>query len=149
MGYKHVAVGGTFDSFHKGHRELLKKAIECGESVTVGVTTDSFAGEGAESYEERRDNVASYLGLFKDIKTDIVELEDAYGPSVVDSSMDAIVVSEETFERAIEINRIRSERGLRRLEIIKIPMVAAEDGGPLSSTRIRRGEIDREGKGGG
>ena len=35
--YKRVAVGGTFDKFHYGHRKLIAKAFEIGESVEKAV----------------------------------------------------------------------------------------------------------------
>ncbi len=41
--FKGVAVGGSFDPFHKGHRELLTKAFEIGEKVFIGVVSDKFS----------------------------------------------------------------------------------------------------------
>ena len=43
--YKRVAVGGTFDKFHYGHRSLIAKAFEIGENVEIGVTSNVFAGK--------------------------------------------------------------------------------------------------------
>ncbi|MCK4933838.1 adenylyltransferase/cytidyltransferase family protein, partial [Candidatus Bathyarchaeota archaeon] len=42
VSFKTVAVGGTFDEFHKGHRALLEKAFEVGEKVMIGLCTDDF-----------------------------------------------------------------------------------------------------------
>ena len=54
-----VYTGGTFDLFHRGHVELLRRCAELG-SVTVSLNTDSFiaAYKGKPpvmTFDERRD----------------------------------------------------------------------------------------------
>jgi pantetheine-phosphate adenylyltransferase len=46
---------------------------------------------------------------------------------------------------AVEINRMRREKKLRKVDIHQITCVLAEDGRWISSTRIWRGEIDIHG----
>ena len=41
--YALVAMAGTFDVLHRGHRKLLKQAFAIGGQVMIGVTTDEFA----------------------------------------------------------------------------------------------------------
>ena len=63
--YKRVAVGGTFDKFHYGHRSLIAKAFEIGENVEIGVTSNVFAGkkEGdIDSCNVRMANLNEFLG---------------------------------------------------------------------------------------
>ena len=152
MRYRLVAVGGTFDMLHKGHRALLEKAFEVGERVVIGVTSDAFAKElhkphRVDSYEDRVRALGDFLrerGYLH--RASIVELSDPYGPAVEDGDIEALVVSERTGDRGVEINRIRAAKGLRPLDLIKVDLVKAEDSKPISTTRIRRGEIDREGR---
>ncbi|MEM2081946.1 MAG: adenylyltransferase/cytidyltransferase family protein, partial [Candidatus Bathyarchaeia archaeon] len=35
--FRKVAVGGTFDELHKGHKALLMKAFEIGTRVLIGL----------------------------------------------------------------------------------------------------------------
>lgn len=141
--FKKVAVGGTFDLLHKGHRALIEKAFELGKYVIVGLTSNEMLQKRAERFSKRKKALQNFL---KSENYKIVKLNDAYGPATSDSEIDAIVVSEETKARAAEINEIRKKRGLPPLEIAVIPFVLAEDGKPISTTRIRAGEIDREGR---
>lgn len=143
MRFRKVAVGGTFDGLHRGHKALLDKAFEIGDRVLIGLTKDSFSGKKSRRFDERKRGLIHYL---KGRSYEVVELTDPYGPAISDAELEAIVVSEETEGRAREINKIRIEKGLEPLKIIVIPMVLAADGTPISSTRIRRGEIDEEGR---
>ncbi|MCG2735746.1 MAG: phosphopantetheine adenylyltransferase, partial [Candidatus Methanoperedenaceae archaeon] len=43
-------------------------------------------------------------------------------------------------------NTIRREKGMRALKIVLVDYVLADDGLPISSTRIKRGEIDANGR---
>lgn len=143
--YHKVAVGGTFDKFHQGHRILLEKAFQLGEEVLIGVTSDEFGGKKGkiEPCEIRMANLNTLLQGRTNYY--LSRLEEHYGPTVDDELIDAIVVSPETELTAFEINKIRLKKGMKPLDIVTIDMVLAQDGKPISSTRIRKGEIDPSG----
>ncbi|RLI09230.1 phosphopantetheine adenylyltransferase [Candidatus Bathyarchaeota archaeon] len=147
-----VSVGGTFDALHKGHWFLLEEAFKVADRVIIGLTTDEFARElhkphHIDCYEKRLADLKRFLaerGLLH--RAEIIPLADPYGPTIDSSEIEGIVVSEETEPRAEEINRLRVAKGRRPLLIFCIKMVLAEDGRPISSTRIRRQEVDRYGR---
>jgi pantetheine-phosphate adenylyltransferase len=145
MKFKKVAVGGSFDLFHKGHEALLEKAFDVGEFVTVGLTSDEMVSKDIEPYPKRKETLDDFLSKFRG-RYKIIKLQDPYGDAANDEKIEALVVSQETEPRAREINEIRRMNGLPTLEAIVVPLVLAEDGKPISSTRIRKGEIDRRGK---
>ncbi len=139
-----VVVGGTFEFLHKGHRALLKKAFEIGDYVLIGLTADDFKSECSINFEGRRRRVEEFVENFGK-KYDIVKIHDKYGPTL-QQDFDVIVVSKETKRTAEEINRLRREKGLKEMKIVEIPIFYAEDLLPISSRRIRDGEIDEDGK---
>ena len=149
--FREVAVGGTFDALHRGHKILLRTAFRAGDRVLVGLSRNGFVrrlrkGHRVDPYSKRRQELASFLkkeGLFE--RTKIVPLDDPYGPAINDSTVRALVVSRATKRMADRINLIRKRRGLKPLSVLSIRMVLAEDFEPISTTRIRAGEIDREG----
>ena len=143
--YSKVAVGGTFDKFHDGHKKLLSTAFQIGNLVEIGVTSDAFGGlkGDIDSCEERMKNLNDFFSDKSDFT--IVPLEDSYGTTIYDGDFEAIVVSEETEPTAIEINDIRISKGMKPLDIVVVSFVLAYDGNPISSTRIRRGEINQNG----
>ena len=59
--------------------------------------------------------------------------------------MKALVVSEETSAKGLHLNELRAEKNLSPVEIVVVPMILAEDGKAISSTRIKNSEIDSSG----
>jgi pantetheine-phosphate adenylyltransferase len=55
------------------------------------------------------------------------------------------VVSEETRPNGLQVNELRRSRGLKPLRLHVVRMMKADDGKPISDTRIRQGEIDSRG----
>jgi pantetheine-phosphate adenylyltransferase len=147
-----VMVGGTFDPLHDGHKKLIERSFQIagsGGTVIIGLTTGAFAGRKihpVRSYEERKDDLVNFLVDAKfGADWEIEPLNDPFG-STLNEDFDALVVSEETYPVAMEINRLRNENGLKQVEIYQIRCVLAEDGRWISSTRICRGEIDSHGR---
>jgi pantetheine-phosphate adenylyltransferase len=149
--FETVAVGGTFDLFHKGHRALLRKAFNVGNRVLIGICSDDFVKKmrkphGIASYAKRHEALEKLLkrkGVFE--RAEISSLDDEYGLTLSDKRIDAIVVSKETEPRARKINAKRESLGLVPLPVVVVKMVLSEDLYPISSTRIWFEEIDREG----
>lgn len=145
-----ICIGGTFNVFHQGHKALIDAAFKAAGrngSVFIGITIGIIASnkKNIDSFTKRKGAIVDYLrkeGWFN--KAVIKPISDRYGPSI-DEDFEAIVVSPETLKTAEEINLIRSQNGKKPLTIIEIPFVLADDGLPLSSTRIKTGKIDREG----
>jgi cytidyltransferase-like protein len=148
---KQVAVGGTFDELHSGHKALLKKAFEIGEHVIIGLTSEDFVSKMAKPhitapYNERLKELQDFLeksGLSS--RAEVVPLNDPYGLTISGKDIDALVVSKETKKIATTINQKRKKVMLPPLKIVTISMVPAENCKPISTTRIRVGEIDRNG----
>jgi pantetheine-phosphate adenylyltransferase len=146
-----VMVGGTFDPLHAGHRKLLTRSFELAGPegcVVIGLTTDEFAGRKTHPvrpYAERKRDLERFIrGRKFPAGFRIEPLADRYGPAT-EEEFDALVVSEETLPVGVEINRLRQERGRKKVDLHQISCVLADDGRWISSTRIHRGEIDPEG----
>ena len=117
--YSLVATGGTFDRFHAGHETLLRRAFEVGERVIIGITSEVWLtkehkvlAEVIQSYEQRVIEVREFLKKAGFAGREIIaELNDVYGPTVLDARVEAIVVTRETRKGAVKINEGVSKCG--------------------------------------
>lgn len=148
-----VATGGTFDYIHIGHIKLLSTAFEISDHVIIGLTSDRFikryklTSNIKNNYLRRLFNLKKYISLnFKDANYTILKLEDEFGPVISSSQIQAIIVSEETLVKVKQINKIRISNCLEPLRVIVVEIAKSSDGKPISSTRIRNGEIDEKGQ---
>jgi len=130
---------------------LIALAAATSREILIGITSDEFArkskGRGVADFENRRKELVRYLSEIDALgRSRIVTLDDAFGPALTERELDAIFVTVDTVGNAIELNRARRESGLKALEIVIVPKVLSQAGGFVSSTRIRAGEIDEEGR---
>lgn len=148
--YNKVFLGGTFDLLHDGHKKAIKHASLIGKKVILGITSDVYVATrkpnlSIESFHKRKKAVEEFLKKSALHNSSIVRIEDALEPAASDPSLEAIVVSENTKTGAYAVNTKRKKRNLPKLDIIVIPMVSSQDGEVISSSRIRNGEINRNG----
>lgn len=149
----HAVLGGTFDRLHAGHAALLSAAFAAGRRVSVGVTTDAFVrslgkprGGAIQPYPVRRRTLGRWIARhFPGREWRLVPLADRFGRSV-EAGVGVLIVSAETAGGGRAVNAERRRRGRRPVPVVVVPLVLADDLGPVSSRRIRAGEIDRSGR---
>ena len=145
-----IAMGGTFDIIHHGHITLLSTAFDISEKVIIGLTSDEFVQKKGKNpihkYDERLKNLTSIIfKKFPNSYFEISQLNNDFGPAVLQKEVQALVVSDETKNQGDILNKLRSERNLSPVEVIVVPMSLAKDGERISTTRIKNSEIDSEG----
>ena len=148
--FRRAIVAGTFDHLHVGHKKLLRLASLIAGEILACILNGPMLLEKdhrneLQGFQLRKSQLRDFLESL-DVDYVISKIEDPIGPAGDDPKADAIVVSPETCSGALDVNRVREENGLKQLVVVVCPFVSAEDGHPVSSTRIRAGEIDEEGK---
>lgn len=139
--YNSVAVGGTFDGMHYGHRKLLTLAISSVVpnmgKLLIGITTDEMLQQKAFAelippLDERTRGVREFVdalapGMKNRVK--IVPIKDTYGPpgvaldsdiyAGIENDFDALVLSHETLPTGKRLNEHRMQNlGLGSLKLL-------------------------------
>ena len=117
-----VALGGTFDNIHNGHRLLLThSALFANSRVVVGISSGPLLSskvlpELIKPADKRISDVRALLTDMKPwIKYDVVPITDVYGPTAWDDKLDCLVLSPDTARGGEMVNQER-ERKVRRRE---------------------------------
>ena len=159
-------LGGTFSILHVGHEALLRAAAQVVRapsaarssarragvpSLLIGLTSDEWMSARKlcppVPYARREKNLRrllSRLGLLS--RSCIFELNDEFGPAIFDCGADTLAVSCETEKTAEKINQKRRASGLSPLRVVVVPLVLAQDGFPVSSSRITAGLTNAKGR---
>ena len=140
------AVAGTFNVLHDGHKALLDRAFELGDSVAIGITSDAMAGRtrgSVNSFYLRKKYVEEYAAQ-KMIPFIVFQIDDVYGPDKMLSQIDVLVVSEETADNGRKVIERCAQLG-KRTELSVIGLKRRTDGKKISSSDIISGECARNG----
>ncbi|XP_071568849.1 bifunctional coenzyme A synthase isoform X2 [Temnothorax nylanderi] len=131
--YKNVVLGGTFDRLHNGHKILLSEAVlRCTEKLTVGVTdtnliTGKILWELIQPCTQRIKEVKEFLeDVDSSITYNVVPINDMYGPTKEDPTLEMIVVSQETKRGGDKVNELRAQKNLSKLDIYTVELAIDE-----------------------
>ncbi|OAV94902.1 hypothetical protein, variant [Puccinia triticina 1-1 BBBD Race 1] len=130
--FETLALGGTFDHLHSGHKILLTIAAWLTtRRLIIGITDDELLknkqhARRLESLEERQNTVRSFLERVgpQDLQIETPRLKDVYGPTASDPDIDALLVSQETLPGAQAIDDIRIQNGLNPLARYVIDVIS-------------------------
>ena len=107
--FPNVAIGGTFDHLHAGHKLMLSvAAMLSSESILCGITDDQMLSgksyrERIEDWNIRAARVRQFLTEFAppEIRINLIRITDAHGPTITEPNLQALIVSPETIPGGI------------------------------------------------
>lgn len=140
---KVVAFGGAFDHLHNGHKLLITAVSLLSEqTILIGVnkaTSKKKFSNAVQPYNVRAACVVEFIYALNDDHIIYLEkMDDIAGPAGKVADIDLLVISEETIRGGEIVNQVRVENGLKKLDIVVIPLILSPMGHKLSSTDIRQ-----------
>ena len=142
-------VGGTFDRFHVGHQKLLEIGLNECHMLEIWMTSDILAKRKDKRiglWNDRKELIMSSLPPNLQDRVSFHVLEDEYGPAPSHEAAEVIICTRETMSNCDEINKIRARNKLNNLRTIIVDPILDGNGGVVSSTNIRMGLTDRDGR---
>ena len=157
--YSVVAVGGTFDHIHDGHKILLSMAVFLTkQKLIIGVTGSKLLenkkfAEVLQKFSARQQSIIDFVKMLLNVTLEFYEINDVCGPTGFLKNINALVVSEESSKGGAFVNNYRKERDFPQLNITEIKVICGDGKeesdvnnnwkGKLSSTDIREREYKR------
>jgi phosphopantetheine adenylyltransferase len=142
--HHHVALGGTFDRLHVGHKLLLTTSLLSTKTrLRVGVTGPELLkkkkfAELLQPFNVRCETVLEFLKKQRsDLQFDVVELTEPTGGTTTIEDVTAMVCSPETLPTIDGINKARAEKGFSPVVPVLIPYVGGNETTRVSSTQLR------------
>jgi len=130
--YRRSCLGGTFDRLHAGHKILLSEAcLIATDRAVIGLAQGALLEqkllrELILPFDRRLAQLNEFLiSVQSHLKPDIVPIEEPFGPSITDGSLDVMILSDEVKGAIEKVNQLRQQA--------KLP--------PLSSHVINGGEM--------
>ncbi len=144
-----IVLGGTFDHFHKGHEHFIDFASNLSKKLIIGITDQSMTRHKELSltiqpFSQRKQAVEHYCQQHA-INYSILKIHDVFGSTLSDTNIDALAVTEFTQQGARHINQERKKRGMPTLPVFVCNMWKDQTHKVLTSTRVRKGEVNRQG----
>ncbi len=148
--YRIAGLGGTFDHFHAGHAHFLRFASQQATHLRIGVTDQKLTqfktySQLIQQHAARVRAVSTFCNQ-EGISFEIIQLSDAFGPTLEETTIEALIVTEATMMGAKAINDLRDKLKLRELPVHVASMLKTSTGETLSSTLVRAGTCDRNGR---
>ena len=150
--FKTIGLGGTFDRLHHGHKLMFDVAAFFAKEIHLGLTGTSYLmmrekelNKLIQNYQTRYETIINYFEKYKKNILRITELSSiGMDQSLAsESSLEALIVSQETLKGALSINERRMSNNKPTLKILVIPSVLRENGSNESSTKLRYDDLQK------
>ena len=136
--YNQSCLGGTFDRLHAGHKILLSEALlVANHRAVIGLAfgdllNQKLLRELILPYDQRKLELEAFLHSIhlSNQKTEIVPIDEPFGPSITDGQLDVMVLSSEVEGAISKVNELRRKNELD----------------PLNSHVINNGEMVQDQK---
>jgi uncharacterized protein (UPF0218 family)/phosphopantetheine adenylyltransferase len=148
--YNHLVLAGTFDHFHKGHQYFINSALSHTKKLSCGITT-GWANKG-KVLKQNIQNLSLRTKAFNNhLKQHKISshvhwfyLHNPVGPAIT-NQFDALAVTQDSLNGAKLVNQTRKANNAKPLPIVLVDLIQAQDQQKISSSRIRLGQIRRDG----
>ena len=149
---KIVALAGSFNPLHDGHKALIDKALSLpADMLQIGIMSSGYINKtkGIVPISEfsRTISAVEYATNKHKMTIDFDIMNNIFWDILINKDIAYLVVSDEKdyTEYITHVNGLRKYQGLNEIEIVIVQTIKDANGDKLSSTNIRNGKINEHG----